>query len=356
VNPLAPLAAAGIVAGSVLLSARTIDATRAAPHAGTISLASSARFASSGVFDAPAVRTLPPALRFGAARGSAVPGGGTSGPPSPGQRLPAEPRRQFGAGITGAFEGWFYNEDGSRTFLVGYLNRNTVQELDIPVGPDNRIEPGGPDMGQPTHFLPGRIHGLFTIPVPKDFTPQDKYTWTIVANGQSASIPLRLNTDYVVNPFSEIAVKNTPPVVRFEQNGPAFQGPIANPSKAVLLTASATAPLALSIWASDDMKYTSGTSAPLPASRPPITLTWSKYRGPGAVTFDKAKPAVEKLPATESSASSEPALSGRATTRVTFSAAGEYLLHVTANDYSGEGGGGFVCCWTTAMVKVAVQP
>ena len=34
------------------------------------------------------------------------------------------------------------NEDGTRSFLVGYLNRNTRQELDIPVGPNNRIEPG----------------------------------------------------------------------------------------------------------------------------------------------------------------------------------------------------------------------
>ena len=35
---------------------------------------------------------------------------------------------------------------------------------------------------------------------------------------------------------------------------------------------------------------------------------------------------------------------------------GEYILHVTAEDYSGAGGGGEVCCWTTAMVKVVVTP
>ena len=28
----------------------------------------------------------------------------------------------------------------------------------------------------------------------------------------------------------------------------------------------------------------------------------------------------------------------------------------TANDYSGEGGSGEVCCWTTALVKVSVTP
>jgi hypothetical protein len=269
-----------------------------------------------------------------------------------GQQIP-EPRRQFGASVTGAFEGWFANEDGTRSFLVGYFNRNTQQELDIPVGPNNRIEPGGPDLGQPTHFLPGRQYGMFVVPVPKEFTPQDKYTWTIVANGQSTSIPLRLNNDYVVSPFTEIAVGNTPPVIRFEQNGSTTQGPIAEVAKAVTRTASLSAPLPLTVWATDDMKYTTGTSAPMTKPRPPVTLTWSKYRGLGTVAFDKAKPEVQQLP---SSGSSAPPFSGKATTNVTFSEPGDYMLHVTANDYSGEGGGGFQCCWTTGLMKVSVKP
>ena len=123
-----------------------------------------------------------------------------------------EPRRGSGASVTGAFEGWFYNPDGSRSFLVGYYNRNSQQTLDIPIGPNNRIEPGGPDMGQPTHFLPGRQWGMFTVSAPKEFKPTDSYVWTIVANGQTTSIPLRLNPDYVMSPFTEIAVGNTPPV------------------------------------------------------------------------------------------------------------------------------------------------
>lgn len=269
-----------------------------------------------------------------------------------GQQLP-EPRKQFGASVTAAFEGWLTNADGSHGFLVGYFNRNTQQELDIPIGPNNRIEPGGPDMGQPTHFLPGRLHGMFVVPVPKDFRKQDKFTWTLVANGQSTSIPLRLNPDYIIEPFTEIAVKNTPPVIRFDQNGPAIQGPIAMVATAPARTASLSAPLAVTVWATDDMKYTSGTNAPLTAPGPPVTLTWSKYRGPGIVTFDKARPVVEKLSAPDSG---NAAFSGKATTNVKFSEPGEYVLHVTANDYSGEGGGGFVCCWTTALLKVSVKP
>ena len=36
-------------------------------------------------------------------------------------------------------------------------------------------------------------------------------------------------------------------------------------------------------------------------------------------------------------------------------APGEYTLRVQANDSSGDGGGGFQCCWTNAHVKVAVK-
>ena len=268
-----------------------------------------------------------------------------------GQQIP-EPRKQFGGSATGAFEGWFTNQDGSRGFLVGYFNRNTQQELDIPIGPNNQIEPGGPDMGQPTHFLPGRQWGMFVVPVPKGFTPQDKFTWTLLVNGQVTTIPLRLNPDYVISPFSEIAVNNTPPLIRFEQNGPTIQGPVATLAKAPSRTASLSAPLALTLWVTDDMKYTTGTSAPLATPRPPVTLTWSKYRGPGAVTFDMAKPSVEKLPPGSDNA----AFSGKATTSVKFGESGDYVLHVIANDYSGDGGGGFQCCWTTGLVKVSVKP
>ena len=44
-----------------------------------------------------------------------------------------------------------------------------------------------------------------------------------------------------------------------------------------------------------------------------------------------------------------------AVSTATFSEPGDYVLHVIANDWSGEGGRGFVCCWTNAQVKVQVK-
>src|SRR5205823_12750190 len=140
--------------------------------------------------------------------------------------------------------------------------RRSRQELDVPSGPDNRIEPGGPDMGQPTHFLPGRQFGMFVVPVPGGFSADDRLTWTIVANGQSTSIPLRLHPDYVVEPFSEIAIGNTPPSVRVDDNGPPVQGPIARVDSASARMAVVSAPLKMTLWATDDLNCKRRANAP----------------------------------------------------------------------------------------------
>jgi hypothetical protein len=265
------------------------------------------------------------------------------------QRLPSEPFKGFGSSITGAYEGWFDNADGTRVFLVGYLNRNYQKAIDVPIGPDNRIEPGGPDHGQPTHFLPGRQTGIFLVTVPKDFTTADqRLTWTITVNGQTTSIPLRLHPDYIVSPFTDVAVGNKPPILRFDPKGGSSQGPVGILAKALTRTTSVSTPLVLPLWSTDDAKYSSGSNAPQRNPPPPVELTWSKYRGPGTVTFDHVRPEFEKI------ADSSVAFSGKATVTARFSAPGDYVLHVTANDYSGDGGGGEVCCWTNAMVKVTV--
>src|SRR2546425_11919251 len=141
-----------------------------------------------------------------------------------GQPLPLEPPHEAGASVTGAFEGWFRNPDGSFSLLLGYYNRNRKQEVDVPIGPNNRIEPGGPDRGQPTHFLPGRGWGLFAVKVPADFG-ENKITWSLVANGKTTVIPASLKPDYEISPFIEAAVGNTPPVLSFDENDPGVQGP-----------------------------------------------------------------------------------------------------------------------------------
>jgi len=80
----------------------------------------------------------------------------------------------------------------------GYMNTNWLQEFDVPVGPDNAIEPGGPDQGQPTHFYPRRSPFLFTIKVPKELGTKE-LIWTLTTNGKTEKAYASLKTDYQID-------------------------------------------------------------------------------------------------------------------------------------------------------------
>lgn len=267
----------------------------------------------------------------------------------PTAQLPMEPPRDFGTSITGSMEGWFDNPDGTKTFIVGYLNRNAKMEVDIPIGENNKIEPGGPDYGQPTHFMPHRQLGMFTITVPKDFG-QQRLTWSLTVNGKTNAIPLKLVPDYILQPFQDVAVGNTPPIIKFDPNGSTIQGPIAAMAKAVQMKAKVGVPLPITMWAVDDGKFTSGSNAQPRSLPPPVELEWSKYRGPGDVKFDARSPKVK----IDAGGPVGVEFRGSAVTNVTFSAPGDYVLHLNVDDFSGRGSGETGCCWTTALVKVNV--
>jgi hypothetical protein len=294
---------------------------------------------------------LAAAPQFGAGQGGqTAPPIGVGQVPSP---LPlANPIREHGSSVTPAFEGWYNDKDGSVRLLVGYFNRNTKQEFDIPPGPNNRVEPGDVDQGQPTHFLPNRQWGVFTIKVPKDFGNK-KMTWTIIANGFTNTVTMHTRAEWIVEPYEDAAQKNTPPVFRFQPGGAVFTGP---PSTiAMKYSATAGESTALTTWVTDE-----GPKLNIPPPRgrgrgaaaasefgppiPPLAITWSMFRGPGSVTFDKAKPSIDRDNG------------GKATTMATFSAPGDYILRVEGNDTSGVGGGGFQCCWTNTHVAVTVKP
>ena len=75
-----------------------------------------------------------------------------------------------------------------------------------------------------------------------------------------------------------------------------------------------------------------------------MAATWTKFRGPGDVKFDNNKPSIDR------------AAEGKTVTNATFSAPGEYILRVEGNDSTGQGGGGFQCCWSNAYVSVTIKP
>jgi hypothetical protein len=252
------------------------------------------------------------------------------------RQLPLAPVRESGQGVTPAFEGWYQNSDGTYSLLIGYFNRNSKETLDIPVGANNRIEPGGPDQGQPTHFMTRRQWGVFTIKVPKDFGDK-RLTWTITANGQTNSIPVGVIKGYQVEPYLEAAQKNEPPKLQFDPKGQTYYGPPMG--IAATFTGTVGQPVTITGTATDGGENDPDLN-PIQLKQPPVSVSLSKFRGPGAVTFAEARPKLEK--------------DGRFTSNATFSAPGDYIVRVQANDRSGEGGGGFQCCWTNAHLKVTI--
>src|SRR5262245_61977852 len=200
------------------------------------------------------------------------------------QLLPDSPKKAFGASISPAYDGWYDNADGTRTVLIGYYNRNWTGAVDIPVGANNHFEPGDADRGQPTHFLPNRNFGMFSVVVPKTMTATDRLWWVLTVNGVTQRVGMVLSPDYNITPQHSSEESpggkfNTPPVLKFSADGPAFQSPVAAMAKALQRTAIAGVPMDLDLFVEDDALYTSGSNAPMGSSRrPPVTLVVNKYR------------------------------------------------------------------------------
>src|SRR3989442_3726700 len=76
-------------------------------------------------------------------------------------RSEAQIRYSSGQNVVPVYEGWERNPDGSLNMVFGYMNRNYEELVDIPIGPENMIEPGLPDQGQPTQFYPRRQEFVF---------------------------------------------------------------------------------------------------------------------------------------------------------------------------------------------------
>ena len=235
-----------------------------------------------------------------------------------------------GQNVAPAFEGWERNPDGSFNMVFGYLNRNYEEEVDIPIGPNNTVDPGG-DGGQPTHFYPRRQRFIFKVKVPRDWDKTRKVVWTLTSHGRTDVAKGWLQPEWEMN--AGVYSENNGGGVLEEGN----QAPIAEGSRALTITL--PSPLTLKVSAIDDglpkpPRRTADAAAVVPgvtaaASLDPnnrrrradgLRIRWIQYRGPGQVTFDP---------------DSVPAVYGKPvdlTTKASFSAPGTYLLRAIASD------------------------
>ena len=103
-----------------------------------------------------------------------------------------------GQTVSPAYEGFEVNADGSYNLLFGYMNRNWLEEIDVPAGPDNFFSPGLEDRGQPTHFLPLRNQFIFKVQVPADFGDQ-QLVWTLKHQGVTKRAYATLRQDLLID-------------------------------------------------------------------------------------------------------------------------------------------------------------
>jgi hypothetical protein len=271
-----------------------------------------------------------------------------------------------GQNASPAFEGWERNEDGSFNFLFGYMNRNWEEQLNVPIGPENNIEPGGPDRGQPTRFLPRRNRFVFRVRVPKDWGEKE-LVWTLTTRGKTEKAYASLRQDYFIDDVviasetGALGAGTSSPEVR------ANKRPVIKIDGDKTRTVKVGQALALIAWVTDDgvpkpraqsaaslralaLLANASPNAPRnPLYSPPSRVTvnkrtglhmmWFVYRGDGQARFEPMQ--IKPWEDTRTGANSPWAplwtpppvpKDGKYTATVTFDTPGTYVLRARADD------------------------
>jgi hypothetical protein len=254
-----------------------------------------------------------------------------------------------------AFEGWEQNEDGSFTFVFGYMNENWQEELDVPIGAANNIEPGAPDQGQPTHFQPRRNRFMFRVRVPRDWGKKEMI-WSLTTRGAAQKAYASLRTDLLIENIDimsetgALGAGSSNPQIR------ADKPPVIKLDNHKALDAKVGQPLTLTAFVTDDgvprrpgrggaPDRSGAPFNPQPPSRITVGknvglhLAWFVYRGAGKVTFSPRQ--VKTWEDTRSGANSPwapmwspPAVpaDGKYEVTATFAEPGVYVLRARADD------------------------
>ncbi len=246
-----------------------------------------------------------------------------------------------GQSIQPIFEGWTKSPDGYQLWF-GYLNRNHVEEIVVPIGASNRIEPGGPDRGQPTYFYARFNRQLFSVTVPRDFGEKEQVIWTVVAHGQTERAVGWLRPDWQIAPpgagtgsgRGRESAENRPPTLALSGSS------TATVAASLTLTATVTDdglppargrgrgrgganPNRPPAFDNPDFKSTVPTNVPqVVRPTPPqvsgrLQVMWFVWRGPAAVMFNPPAASADE---------------GKAVFTVTFTKPGDYVLRARVTD------------------------
>jgi hypothetical protein len=241
------------------------------------------------------------------------------------------------------FDGWYDNGDGTVTYSFGFLNRNTEEIVDIPLGPNNKIEPAQFDGVQPTHFpvynrrglIGKRERGSFGVTVPKG----TEVVWTLTHAGRTYSVPGRARDVAYELSWGAAAFGSLHPAVRFSPEGAESRGPQGLVAQRV--SAKVGVPVTLTAMVQDRGER---DGYDVEKAVFPVNATWELHQGPAAVAFEpKAQSGIEG----EGWAV--------ASTQATFSQPGEYMMRVRVDNFGApDSRFDYVCCWSNGYVPVTV--
>ena len=255
------------------------------------------------------------------------------------------------------FDGWIANEDGSVLMVFGFMNRNTEELVDIPLGPDNYLEPAQFDGAQPSHFpvynrrgLTGiRERGAFAVTVPADMAGTE-VVWTLKHAGHEYSVPGRATSPAYEMSRMKRARGSMSPAVRFNQKGPEStdrQGIMADRVMARVGT-----PVTLSALVQDRgerMGYD------VDSLLFPVGTEWIRHQGPAMIEFSPQMTRGRDRDDGEGGASAADSWSV-ATTQATFSEPGDYVVRLRVDNFMApDSKFDNQCCWSNAYIPVTVR-
>jgi hypothetical protein len=237
---------------------------------------------------------------------------------------------QSGTTVQPVFEGWERNPDGTFNMWFGYFNRNWSEELNVPVGPNNNIEPGGPDRGQPEIFQTGeqkrRQMFAFKVVLPADWSKDRDVIWTLTTHGTTLTAygslwPVEIIDEGVIA-ANRGSQRDTDPL---EKNQPPT---ITEAPKDQSIPLGKVLPLVVSVIDDGRPKPARPAGTRGPDLKSLLRVTWIQWRGPGVVKFDP-----EVVPVTDAQGHIS-ATGGSTTTKATFDKPGIYTLKAYAEDMS----------------------
>ncbi len=248
-----------------------------------------------------------------------------------------------GQNVAPVFEGWERNADGTFTMVFGYMNRNHEEIPQIAVGPTNFFEPGPADRGQPSRFYPRRQQFVFRVQVPADWGDKD-LVWTLTHQGRTDKAygslwPSWEIDDGVLRANRGMGLKgsvsdNQPPSVALTGG---LERTVTLPNTLTLATMvgddgipgprpprpESSDPRAAALRQAARRRPSPNNQAVVDArvaAKTGLAVTWTVYRGNGAVRFEPQSVSVSG------------GLGGEAVTTVSFSQPGDYVLRAYADD------------------------